>query len=88
MKAPKVWLGEGLGSLPKWTYEKAIRLEFVDLAEFRPKTLMERWMMESETQKVVVLRLLRRNRNLLQIYHLDPMFGKVHGGDVREVSRM
>jgi len=55
MKAQKVWLGEGLGSVPKRTYEKAIRWEFVDLAEFRPKTLMEKFAMESDTQKLVVL---------------------------------
>jgi len=41
-KAPKVWLEEGLSSVPKWTYENAIWWEFVDLAEFHPKTLMER----------------------------------------------
>ena len=53
MKAPKAWLGEGLGSLPKRTYEKAIRWECVDLAEFRPKSVMEKWAMEADTQKVV-----------------------------------
>jgi len=55
MKAQKVWLGEGLGSVPKRTYDKAIRWEFVDSAEFRPKTLTEKFAMESDTQKLVVL---------------------------------
>ena len=55
VKAPKVWLGEGLGSLLKRTYDKAIRWECVDLAEFRPKSAVERWALEADTHKVVVL---------------------------------
>ena len=54
-KAAKVWLGEGLGSQSKWTYDKMLRWEFVDLGEFRPKPLMDKVEMEGDTEKLVVL---------------------------------
>ena len=54
-KAAKVWLGEGLGSLSKWTYDKMLRWEFVDLGEFRPRSLMDKVEMDGHTEKLVVL---------------------------------
>ena len=51
----KVWLGEGLGSLSKRTYDKMLRWEFVDLGEFHPRSLMDKVEMEGDTEKLVVL---------------------------------
>lgn len=33
-KSSKVWLGAGLGSVSRRTYDKMLKWEFVDLAEF------------------------------------------------------
>ena len=54
-KAAKVWSGEGLGSLSKQTYDKMLRWEFVDLGEFRSRSLMDKVEMEGDTEKLVVL---------------------------------
>ncbi len=54
-KTSKVWLGEGLGSVLKRTYERAMRWEFIDLAELKPRTAADRIIPESETQKLLVL---------------------------------
>ena len=54
-KAAKVWLGEGLGTISKRTYERMMRWEFVDLGELRPRTVADRATAESETEKLVVL---------------------------------
>lgn len=53
-KQAKVWLGAGLGSVPKKTHEKMMRWEFIDLGELRPKNPLER-LVESDTQKLIVL---------------------------------
>ena len=51
----KMWLGEGIGSISKKTFEKMRKWEFMDLNEFRIRTPLERVSGESETQKIVVL---------------------------------
>lgn len=54
-QANKVWLGVGLGAIPKRTHEKMLRWEFVDLGEFRPRTTIDRATLEADTEKLVVL---------------------------------
>ena len=54
-KMTKVWLGEGLGSVPKRLQEKALRWEFVDLAEFRQRSAAEKTASEDNTEKLMVL---------------------------------
>ena len=54
-KMAKVWLGEGLGSVPKQTHERMIRWEFMDLAEFRPRTVWDKINPEANTEKLVIL---------------------------------
>ena len=54
-KAMKVWLGEGLGSIPKRTHDRMIKWEFMDLAEFRPYTAVEKFEATANTEKLVVL---------------------------------
>ena len=51
----RVWLGEGLGSVPRKIHEKMMRWEFVDIGELRPRDPMERVPTEADTQKWVVL---------------------------------
>lgn len=40
-KSARVWLGEVLGLLSKWTDEKILRWEYVDLGEFYLRTVMD-----------------------------------------------
>ena len=54
-KASQVWLGEGLGSLPKRTYDRMVKWEFMDMAEFRPRTITDRTSTEGDTEKLVAL---------------------------------
>lgn len=53
-KAPRVWLGDGLGSLPKRIHERMVKWEFMDMQDFRlrssPQTIQE-----GETQTLVAL---------------------------------
>ena len=35
-KVSRVWLGEGLGSIPKRVQERMLRWEFMDMADFAP----------------------------------------------------
>ena len=32
-KSSKIWLGEGLGSIPKRTYDRMMKWEFIDMGE-------------------------------------------------------
>ena len=34
-KAPRVWLGDGLGSLPKRIHDRMLKWEFMDMQDFR-----------------------------------------------------
>jgi len=54
-KSSKVWLGEGLGSISKRTYDRMIRWEFIDMGDLRQSTAMEKMTVEAYTQKLVVL---------------------------------
>ena len=54
-KMTKVWLGEGLGSIPKRLQERMLRWEFVDLAEFRQRSAAEKTASEENTDKLMVL---------------------------------
>ena len=54
-RTKKVWLGEGLGSIPARTHERMLKWEFVDLEDFRPRSTQEKIAPESDTEKVVVL---------------------------------
>ena len=37
-KGARVWLGEGLGSISKRVHKRMLRWEFVDMADFRPRS--------------------------------------------------
>lgn len=50
-----MWLGPGLGSVAKKTYDKMIKWEYVDLAELRQRNPGERLPGDQDTQKLVVL---------------------------------
>ena len=54
-KSSKIWLGEGLGSIPKRMYDRMMKWEFIDMGELRLRTAVEKTMLEPDTQKVVVL---------------------------------
>ena len=54
-KSSKIWLGEGLGSIPKRTYDRMMKWEFIDMGELRLRTAVEKTMLEPDTQRVVVL---------------------------------
>ena len=48
------WLGEGLGSISKRVYDKMMKWEFVDMAELRPRSMLNRRALESDTQHLIV----------------------------------
>lgn len=54
-KMTKVWLGEGLGSIPKRLQERMLRWEFVDLADFRQRSAAERTASDDNSEKLMVL---------------------------------
>ena len=55
-KAARVWLGEGLGSIPKRTYNRIMRWECIDMAELCHKAAWERNTKDGgDTEKLVVL---------------------------------
>ena len=55
-KAARVWLGEGLGSIPKRTYNRIMRWECIDMAELCHKAAWERTTKDGgDTEKLVVL---------------------------------
>ena len=54
-KGSRVWLGEGLGSILKRVHERMIHWEFMDMADFRPCSLMDPTTVETDTEKLVVL---------------------------------
>ena len=51
----RVWLGEGLGTISRRTYEAMMKWQYVDLAEFRPRGALEKVQVEEDTEKLVVL---------------------------------
>lgn len=54
-KASRVWLGDGLGSIPKRVHDRMLRWEFMDMADFRPRSSKEPATVDSEVEKLVVL---------------------------------
>ena len=54
-KASRVWLGEGLGSIPKRVHDRILRWEYVDLADFLIRSSLDWSSSELETEKLVVL---------------------------------
>ena len=53
--ALRVWLWEGLGSIPKRVHKRMLRWEFMDMADFRPRSSMDPATSETDTEKLVVL---------------------------------
>lgn len=54
-KMSKVWLGEGLGSIPKRLQERLLKWEFVDLADFRQRSAAEKTASDDNADKLMVL---------------------------------
>ena len=54
-KTSIVWLGEGLGSIPKRVHERMLRWEFMDMADLRPRSSAEPALAETDTEKLVIL---------------------------------
>ena len=53
-KAQQVWLGDGLGSLPKRIHDRMVKWEMMDMQDFCPR-LTTHVFQESETQALVAL---------------------------------
>lgn len=51
----RVWLGAGLGSVPRRVYDKMMRWEFVDMVDLQVRSHSEKVGLGEDTQKVVVL---------------------------------
>ena len=54
-KASRVWLGDGLGSIPKRVHDRMIRWEFVDMCDFRPCSPKDSATVDSDMEILVVL---------------------------------
>ena len=54
-KASRVWLGDGLGSIPKRVHDRMLRWEFMDMSDFRPRTSKDQAAVDSDVEKLVVL---------------------------------
>ena len=54
-KGSRIWLGEGLGSIPKRVHERMLHWEFMDMADFRPRSSTDPIISETDTEKLVVL---------------------------------
>ena len=54
-KGSRVWLGKGLGSIPRKVHEHMLRWEFMDMADFRPRLLADPTSVDTDTEKLVVL---------------------------------
>lgn len=50
-----VWLGDGLNSIPKRVYERMLKWEVMDMNDFRPRAARDRFVAESDTEKLIVL---------------------------------
>ena len=46
---------EGLGSVSKCTYDTIMRWGFIDLGDFQSRGAIDKWVAESDTEKLVVL---------------------------------
>lgn len=54
-KTGRVWLGDGLGAIPKRVYERMLKWEVMDMNDFRPRSASDRSVSESDTEKLIVL---------------------------------
>lgn len=54
-KTGRVWLGDGLGSIPKRVHERMLKWEVMDMNDFRPRSTSDRAISESDTEKLIVL---------------------------------
>ena len=52
-KALKVWLGEGLGSIPKRVHK--LRWEHMDMSDFHPRSSLDQTTSKTDMEKLVVL---------------------------------
>ena len=54
-KTGRVWLGDGLGSIPKRVHERMLKWEVMDMNDFRPRSAGDCSISESDTEKLIVL---------------------------------
>lgn len=54
-KPGRVWLGDGLGSIPKRVHERMLKWEVMDMNDFCPRSAGDRCFAESDTEKLIVL---------------------------------
>ena len=54
-KSTRVWLGEGLGSIPKRVHARMVKWEYVDMQDFRPRSASDQSFVDADTEKLVVL---------------------------------
>ena len=55
VKQPRVFVGEGFPTIPKWLYDKILRWEFVDFADLRAPVSAETLNADMDPQKLIVL---------------------------------
>ena len=54
-KSTRVWLGEGLGAIPKRVHTRMIKWEYVDMQDFRPRSASDQSLRDADPEKLVVL---------------------------------
>ena len=54
-KTMRVWLGEGLGSLPKRVHERMLKWELMEMQDFRPRSTLSQSFADSDTQTLLAL---------------------------------
>ena len=54
-KTGRVWLGDGLGSIPKCVHERLLKWEVMDKNDFCPRSAGDCSISESDTEKLIVL---------------------------------
>ena len=54
-KLPKVWVGDELPSIPRKTYDKILRWEFVDMVELQPVGVLDKLSLEPDPHHFVIL---------------------------------
>ena len=54
-KTGRVWLGDGVGSIPKHVHERMLKWEVMDMNDFRPRFAGDCSISESDTDMLIVL---------------------------------
>ena len=54
-KQPKVWVGDGLPTVPKKLHERILNWEFIDLADLLPSGTLDKMQPDLEPQKFIIL---------------------------------